>query len=164
MPQTVPNRPTNGAVEPTEASTAMPDCSWVVNSSMAWRRLRVTQSLMSSVSRKALWVPWWCAVASRPASTSWRNGLDGSSPRAFKPADRSGLSQKASAWRAILRKRSRSRVLMRMTVQEASDISSSSTATDLMMMSPWLQTLARPNWAFMNSLLHGFQRITRAPM
>ena len=38
---------------------------------------------------------------------------------------------------------------MMMTIHEASDISSSSTATARMTMSPCDQTLARPNWEFM---------------
>ena len=47
---TVPNRPINGAVEPTEAKMAKPNCSRAVNSSKQLRRLRVTQSLTSRVS------------------------------------------------------------------------------------------------------------------
>src|SRR6185312_15462124 len=43
MPQTVPNSPTNGAVEPTEARIASPDCSLAENSSMVLRRQRVMQ-------------------------------------------------------------------------------------------------------------------------
>ena len=43
-PQTVPNRPTNGAVAPTVASTARPFSSRVVSSSSTFLIVRVTKS------------------------------------------------------------------------------------------------------------------------
>ncbi len=58
MPQTVPNKPTKGAVEPTEASTAMPDCRLAEASSMAWRSDSVTHSLTGR--RSCNWP--WCVV------------------------------------------------------------------------------------------------------
>src|SRR6218665_2188804 len=77
MPHTVPNRPMKGAVEPTEARMARPDCMRAVNSSMQLRRQRVTQSLTSRVScRCALVLRWW-AVASRPSRARGRKGVGG---------------------------------------------------------------------------------------
>ena len=99
MPQTVPNRPMKGAVEPTEASTARPDCSRAVDSSMELRSVRVSHSLTSSESCSCCWA-WWCAVASRPSSASARNGLDGSVPSLLRPSAKSAACQKLSVDRA----------------------------------------------------------------
>ena len=48
---TVPNNPTNGAVEPTDARMARPDCNLAVNSSSAFFRQRGTQSDKSIVGK-----------------------------------------------------------------------------------------------------------------
>ena len=54
MPQTVPNRPTKGAVEPTEASTLRPDSILVVSSSMTLRIVRVRNSEAVPASSRRL--------------------------------------------------------------------------------------------------------------
>ena len=53
MPHTVPNRPTNGAVLPTEASTVRPDSRRAVSSSITRRiaRVRNSAALPASFSR-----------------------------------------------------------------------------------------------------------------
>src|SRR5438046_2943868 len=50
MPQTVPNRPMNGAVEPTEASRVRPSSSREETRLISWRRVRVMSSLGSVVA------------------------------------------------------------------------------------------------------------------
>src|SRR3954471_16579733 len=147
MPQTVPNRPTKGAVDPTEASTARPPCMRAVDSSMELRIARVSHSLGPSES--CSWsCAWWWAAASRPSSASARKGLAGSVPSLFRPSAKSAECQKLSMLRDWRRKRCRSTAFMTITIQEASDIASSMTATALLTMSPWLQRWARPNSVF----------------
>ncbi len=118
MPQTVPKRPMNGAVDPTEARTARPDCRRAVNSSMQLRRLRVIQSLTSRLSCRCALVLRWCAVASRPSSARCRNGFDGSLPSFSMPAAKSSLCQKSRAPRACFLNLMMSSALMRMTIHE----------------------------------------------
>ena len=63
MPQTVPNSPTNGAVEPTVARKASPPCRRDCTVSTARWIDMVTQ-----VCRSIDWVsvPSWCSVAAMP--------------------------------------------------------------------------------------------------
>src|SRR5437764_1556402 len=147
MPQTVPNRPTKGAVDPTEASTARPPCMREVASSIELRIARVSHSLAPKESCNCCCALWW-AAASRPSSASARKGLAGSVPSLLKPSAKSAACQKLSMLRACRRNRCRSSAFMRITIQEASDIASSMIATALVTMSPWLQRWARPNSVF----------------
>src|SRR6218665_3291031 len=94
MPQTVPNRPMNGAVEPTEASIARPDCRRAVNASMQLRRQRVTQSLMSR------WSCRWAGVVRVRAQLGQGGGKVFAVPEVlrgagllFEPDEVQGLEQ-----------------------------------------------------------------------
>src|SRR3546814_1773206 len=72
MPHTVPNRPTNGAVEPTVASTDSPPVSRLWISSTARLTDIVTQLLRSICSTM---VPSWCLLALTPRSAMYQNGV-----------------------------------------------------------------------------------------
>src|SRR5258706_9872955 len=72
MPQTVPKRPTNGAVEPTVARNARPSCSLDCTSSTERCTLMVTQVLRSMFSVSA---PSWWSLASMPDSAMKRKAL-----------------------------------------------------------------------------------------
>ena len=158
MPQTVPNKPTNGAVDPTEASTAKPDCKCAVASSMARCKQRVTQSLTSSccakAGRAALFCTW--SSASRACWASWRKGLSAPSPKACSPAATLSQCQKAStnwAWRWC---RHKWLALRKITTQEDMDMASSNKATKRVTMSPWVHRLTKPNSLFMR---HSFPNL-----
>src|SRR5882757_6173533 len=72
MPQTVPKRPTNGAVEPTVASTERPPCKLLLTSSTARfidNETQVDKSICSSN------VPSWCSLAAAPRSAMYQNGV-----------------------------------------------------------------------------------------
>ena len=71
MPQTVPNRPTKGAVEPIEARMDRPDCMRAWLPSMLLRRHMLIQSLALRLpcSSLAFW-RWW-AWASWPWVANW---------------------------------------------------------------------------------------------
>src|SRR6185369_4802271 len=143
MPQTVPNKPTKGAVDPTDASTARPDCSRAVDSSIELRSDRMSHSLTSSESCSCGWA-WWCAVASRPSSASARNGLDGSVPSLANPSAKSAAYQKLSVNLDCSANRRKSIALMMSTIQVDSDIRSSNSATPRVTTSPWFQRLIKP--------------------
>ena len=65
MPQTVPNRPTKGAVEPTVARKAMPSCSRPCTLPTARSIDIVIQVCLSMASTI---VPSWCSLALMPCS------------------------------------------------------------------------------------------------
>ena len=78
MPQTVPNSPTNGAVEPTVAKTAKPSCMRLCTWFMARWMLIVTQVLKSTAPNSPV-----CLLApSSPFSAIKRKGLSASKPSA----------------------------------------------------------------------------------
>src|SRR5205085_1086299 len=82
MPQTVPNRPTNGAVEPTVARNARPSCRRDCTSSTERCTLIVTQVLRSMFSVSA---PSWWSLASMPVSAMKRKALPSFSVLAASP-------------------------------------------------------------------------------
>src|SRR6185369_2480427 len=84
MPQTVPNRPTNGAVEPTVARKASPSCRRLWMSSMARWTLIDTHELWSMFSVSA---PSWCSLAAIPLSAMTRKALFGLSASAPSRSD-----------------------------------------------------------------------------
>ncbi len=99
MPQTVPNRPTNGAVEPTVARKARPSCVRLCTFSIArWIDIEI-QSLRSTLPSRPV-----CRLdASRPDSAMKRKGLvffSASAPSRTVAAFQNDFSA-ARAWRFI---------------------------------------------------------------
>src|SRR5690242_17651420 len=71
MPHTVPNRPTNGAVEPTVARTARPPVRFELIASTARFTdivIHEDRSICSTI------VPSWCELAETPRSAMYQNG------------------------------------------------------------------------------------------
>ena len=99
MPQTVPNSPTKGAVEPTVASSDMPLPRRRCTRSVARWMHRSTKSAKSTLPRR----PSCFCVACMPASAMKRNGLPSASravPACTVPAFQNSLST-ARAWRPM---------------------------------------------------------------
>src|SRR4051812_30762384 len=100
MPQTVPNRPTKGDVDPTVARNARPDCE------LACTRSTAAVMLIGIQSAIGMWLfkPPWSLVAAAPASAMKRYALFFSSALAAAPT--LGWPQNfwstVRAWRFIL--------------------------------------------------------------
>ncbi|MCY1376423.1 hypothetical protein D9M69_639110 [compost metagenome] len=136
MPQTVPNRPMNGAVEPTEARMARPVCRRAVKASMPLRRARVIQSLTSSASCRCAFVLRWWAAASRPSSARARKGLLSSVPNLFRAVAKSSLCQKSCECLARRLYLMTSSAFTMITIHDARDMPINRTATALVTKSP----------------------------
>ena len=133
MPQTVPNRPMNGAVLPIEASSTWPNCSCASTPCSASRRRRVSCEsawpLASSVP------PGGVAIAAASSGLSARSRSNAAS--CSRPASSDGAAQNAGTARSMsLRTRRSSQPFQRITTQALTDISSSSAATLRVIASP----------------------------
>src|SRR3569833_2521869 len=139
MPHTVPNRPTKGAVEPTEASSVKPLSSRDDTRLICWRRVRVISSLgsMAALSEPS------CVRRLAASEHCAASGVNTDSLSAFfsKPmaSGRVGACQKASSALALLRMRQELQALDRMKYQLLIDISNSMKATACEMPSPCAQ-------------------------
>src|SRR4030095_1028611 len=139
MPQTVPNSPTNGAVDPTVARNAKPSCVLLCTLSMArWIDI-VIHSFMSTLPRR----PTCLAVASTPVSAMKRYGLFFFSPSA--PARTDGaLQNDFSAARAALFILACSYTLVMMMYQLPIDIMTSIPSVIRAPRSPPFHSASRP--------------------
>mmetsp|Transcript_6334 Transcript_6334/g.25725 ORF Transcript_6334/g.25725 Transcript_6334/m.25725 type:complete len:413 (-) Transcript_6334:1763-3001(-) len=126
MPQTVPNRPTKGAVAPTEASSTWPNCrraSTVCNASRS-RRVR-RDSRLPAASSVAARVSAVAASSKGSSSCSVSNACS-----AWRPSLTPAADQKAGTARSRPRRARRSsQAFHRISAQALTDIASSSSAT-----------------------------------
>src|SRR3977135_2760945 len=139
-PQTVPNSPTNGAVEPTVASRPRPPWSLL----FTWSTARCSDMVIHSCrSMRSVRRPSWWEAARRPSSAMERK----SSPFFSRstPSLMDGAVQNCfSTTRADCFSLRWSQSLVSITYQEASDMISSRISTARAMMSPVCHRAARP--------------------
>src|SRR6218665_3658324 len=141
MPQTVPNRPMNGAVLPMEASTTWPNCSWASTRCSASRRRRVSWDSIrpwaSSVPAVGVTI---AASTSGDSERSRSKAVSWARPRSSEVAAQNA----GTARRMSVRTRCSSQPFQKISTQALTDISSSSTATPRMTASPCSQNCQVP--------------------
>ena len=114
MPQTVPNRPMNGAVEPTEASRVRPLSRRCDTRFICWRSVRVTSSPMSTLAARVLPLALTLTASSAwVASGAYTCSLSACSSRLIA-SFMVGASQKFSNTSALWRMRHEIQALDRM--------------------------------------------------
>src|SRR5712664_1472514 len=140
MPHTVPNKPTNGAVEPTVARNARPLCSRLLMMSIARCRAMPTQVLRSSC---LVCMVAWCAAASELFSATNRNALSSLSV-ATPSCTECACQNLSSASLPSFSIRLCSSTLMMPMYQEPTDMIMSMISVPLATKSPWRQSASRP--------------------
>src|SRR3954468_369954 len=146
---TVPNRPTNGAVEPTEASTVSPDSRRAVSSSITRRMARVRNSASPLLRAASA-----CQARCANGSSGWRSSSCDST------AAIDGAFQNPSR-KPVLRRRSKSTVsdLVTIRYQLRSDITSSTARIALATESVCARNWVKPTvWAGSTCSAFQFER------
>src|SRR6266540_5763037 len=139
MPQTVPNSPTNGAVEPTVARNASPSCSRLCTFSIArWIDI-VIQSFMLTLPSS----PTCLVDASSPDSAMKRNGLDSLSCAA-PSCTLFAFQNVLFAWRACRRIFACSYTLVKITYQLPIDMNARMPSVIFATMSPPFHSASSP--------------------
>src|SRR3990167_2139068 len=137
MPQTVPSRPTKGAVEPTVASRTWPNCSLPSTACRASRSTRVSccprLPACASVSVAGAWATVSAATTSGSTMASRSNAA-----RTWRAAPKPGACQKAAMQRVTsLAARRSTHTFQTITTQLATDIASRHSAVPCVTASPW---------------------------
>src|SRR6185295_9385653 len=140
MPQTVPNRPTKGAVEPTVARNASPSCRRLWMSSMARWTLIETHELWSMFSVNA---PSWCSLARIPESAMKRKALPVFSASAPSRSERDLKNERCAVRASLLSFRLSYSFVIRM-YQLPMLMRTSTISVPRATQSPWSQSAPRP--------------------
>ena len=139
MPQTVPKRPTNGAVEPTEARNAIPPASRPFSSSIA----RCNDMATQSACVRPADTPLCRVIACWPRSATLRKMLF--LPRRSMPSSRvAALQKRRSTAFAWLMTRDCSQYFMKKMYQVPTDIIIRTMRMPLVKKSPCCQSAVRP--------------------
>src|ERR1700733_15250747 len=144
MPMTVPRRPTNGAVAPTEASTGRPDCMRLITVSAVLCRDSVIHSLVPIAPESRVLLVSWYSYACLPVSASARNGFELPFSLLIASVRLEDDQNSRSAAMACRRVRRWSKNLVIMMNHVSSDMINRMTRNDRAIMSPFAISAPRP--------------------